>query len=125
MPMNDRRRPSVLKVDNRGVAMAGKGNNEFDVRVIVEGVRASSVGEGGNTNNVCEGFADSGTRGCDFFIEGRREPRKDVGGSSSLRPSVRVRVQTGGIFTGVTGEDGTGGRRPTSGGGRLLVLCFI
>jgi len=53
--MKDRRRPSVLKVETRGVAKDGKGKDTFDVSVIVDGVRVVKVGDGGNTKRVCEG----------------------------------------------------------------------
>lgn len=60
-PMKDLRRPSVLKVATRGVTVVGKGNDAFDMSVIVEGVREETVGEGGKTNSVCEGVAEVGT----------------------------------------------------------------
>ena len=37
-PMNDRRRPSTLNVETRGVVVAGKGSAALDVTVIVDGV---------------------------------------------------------------------------------------
>ena len=48
--------PLDLKVDTRGVDRLGNGTTP-GVNVIVEGVRvcAEKVGEGGKTNNVCEG----------------------------------------------------------------------
>ena len=52
--MKDRLLPVCdLNVDTRGVD-DGKGRDEFDVRVIVDGVRSvvAFVGEGGNTNKV-------------------------------------------------------------------------
>ncbi len=52
-PMNDLRRPSLLKVETRGVAVVGNGSDEPDIIVIVDGVReAASVGDGGNTKSV-------------------------------------------------------------------------
>lgn len=129
--MNDRRRPSVLKVETRGVDTDGNGKNDFEVTVIVEGVRVVSVGEGGNTNKVSVGvgrIVDMGLGlGCAFGGE-----RMYAGGISGLRDSRRLRggigwigdtATTGGSLTGVTGDGGTGGRRP-SGGGRRRVLAF-
>ena len=60
-PINDRRRPSVLKDATRGVGAGDLRNDELEVRVIVDGVRAERVGEGGKTNSVCAGVADEGT----------------------------------------------------------------
>lgn len=56
-PMNERVRPSARKLDIRGVLSDGNGTGPetLEVRVIVDGVRVVSVGEGGKTNNVCEG----------------------------------------------------------------------
>lgn len=52
-PMNDLRRPSLLKVETRGVAVVGNGRDEFDMIVMVDGVReAARVGDGGNTKSV-------------------------------------------------------------------------
>jgi len=47
----------VWKVDTRGVDNVGKGMGVLELvrRVMVEGVRAFSVGEGGKTKRVCEG----------------------------------------------------------------------
>jgi len=61
-PIKDRLLPCSLNVDTRGVDTDGNGKDELDVRVIVDGVRSviAFVGEGGNTNRVCEGVADSG-----------------------------------------------------------------
>jgi len=55
-PMKDLVLPLDLKVETRGVDRLGNGTAP-DVNVIVEGVRACvvKVGEGGKTNNVCEG----------------------------------------------------------------------
>lgn len=51
--MNDLRRPSLLKVETRGVAVVGNGRDEFDMMVMVDGVReAARVGDGGNTKSV-------------------------------------------------------------------------
>jgi len=64
-PMNDLVRPPWdLKVDTLGVDKLGKGTTpvKLDVSVIVDGVRVVNVGEGGNTNSVCEGV-DSGAEG--------------------------------------------------------------
>lgn len=56
--------PCILNVDTRGVDTEGKGKDELDVRVIVDGVRSAVtfafVGEGGKTKRVCEGAADNG-----------------------------------------------------------------
>jgi hypothetical protein len=54
--MKDLVLPLDLKVETRGVDRLGNGTAS-DVNVIVEGVRvrAVKVGEGGKTNNVCEG----------------------------------------------------------------------
>lgn len=56
-PINERVRPSARKLDIRGVVSDGNGTGPemLEVRVIVDGVRVVSVGEGGKTNNVCEG----------------------------------------------------------------------
>jgi len=55
-PMKDLVLPLDLKVETRGVDRVGNGTAS-DVNVIVEGVRVRvvKVGEGGKTNNVCEG----------------------------------------------------------------------
>jgi hypothetical protein len=53
-PMKDLVLPLDLKVETRGVDMLGNGTAP-EVNVIVEGVRVVKVGEGGKTNNVCEG----------------------------------------------------------------------
>ena len=41
-----------MKEATRGVGAGELRSDEFDMRVIVDGVRAESVGEGGKTNNV-------------------------------------------------------------------------
>ena len=50
-----------MKVATRGVGTGALRNDALDVRVIVDGVRAGSVGEGGKTKSVCAGVADVGT----------------------------------------------------------------
>ena len=52
--MNDLGFPRTLNVETRGVDTVGKGKDELEVKVIVEGVRIvdNDVGEGGKTNNV-------------------------------------------------------------------------
>jgi len=59
-PMKDRVLPLDWKVETRGVDRLGNGTapGKFDVNVIVEGVRVVKVGEGGKTNNVCEGVKE-------------------------------------------------------------------
>lgn len=52
--MKDLVLPLDLKVETRGVDRLGNGIAS-DVNVIVEGVHVVKVGEGGKTNNVCEG----------------------------------------------------------------------
>ena len=66
-PMNDLVRPFEELVATRGVACDGKGNAlvyTLDVTVMVAGVRiaVAIVGDGGKTNNVCEGVTDAGGR---------------------------------------------------------------
>jgi len=121
--MNERRRPSVLKDDTRGVAKEGNGYDESDVSVIVEGVRVIRVGDGGNTKSVCEGVEtiDKGLGLVNFspFCDVRRLP----GGTSGLRVSTRERGGAGDVFTGTIGEEGTGGSMPM-GGGRRRGLPF-
>jgi hypothetical protein len=58
-PMKDLVLPLDLKVETRGVDMLGNGTVP-EVNVIVEGVRVRvvRVGEGGKTNNVCEGVEE-------------------------------------------------------------------
>ena len=53
-PINDLGFPRTLNVETRGVDTVGKGKDELEVKVIVEGVRIvdNDVGEGGKTNNV-------------------------------------------------------------------------
>ena len=67
IPMNDLVRPFEELVATRGVACDGNGNalvGTLDVTVIVAGVRiaVANVGDGGKTNNVCEGVADTEDR---------------------------------------------------------------
>jgi hypothetical protein len=52
--MNDFVLPWERKVDTRGVDEVGNGIGpfKFDVRVMVDGVRALGVESGGKTNNV-------------------------------------------------------------------------
>ena len=66
--MNDLVRPFEELVATWGVACDGNGNAlvcTLDVTVIVDGVRiaVAIVGDGGKTNNVCEGAADTEDRG--------------------------------------------------------------
>jgi hypothetical protein len=58
--MKERRRPSDLNEETRGVGAGELRSDELDMRVIVDGVRADSVGEGGKTKSVCAGVADGG-----------------------------------------------------------------
>lgn len=55
--MNDRVRPLDLNVETRGVDKLGNGTGPIalDIRVMVDGVRAFIVGEGGKTKRVCDG----------------------------------------------------------------------
>lgn len=65
--MNERRRPSVWKVDTRGVETLGKGKDDLEaVIVIVEGVRVVNVGEGGNTSRVSLGLGRIDDKGLGF-----------------------------------------------------------
>lgn len=52
--MKDRVRPCERKVETRGVVRLGNGTGvlTLEVRVMVEGVRVVSVGEGGKTKRV-------------------------------------------------------------------------
>lgn len=87
--MKERRRPSALNVETRGVASDGKGTEALDVRVIVDGGRAVSVGEGGNTKSVCDGVETMETGlvlGCDLL-----GVRRLAEGGSGFRAAVRGR----------------------------------
>ena len=147
--MNDLVRPpcAVLNVLTRGVGdiALGNGNDEFDVSVIVDGVRgtfavdAAEVGEGGKTKRVCEGVAERGGAYTDEEVdeEAREETdfvevwegfRRNAGGVEGFRLSVRGLA--GGTWTwfavlGVTGEEGTGGSVPNSGAGRLRPFGLL
>lgn len=135
-PMKERVRPCERKVDTRGVDSEGKGTGtvRFDMRVMVDGVRVVSVGEGGKTKSVwdCEGVAATArTAECVClwpFGGGWRVLRRWSGGGAGFRDSVRRRGGSAGAgATGATatatGEEGTGGRIP-SGGGRRFPLTF-
>jgi len=90
-PINDLVRPCERKVDTRGVEMLGNGTEPFvlEVRVMVEGVRVVSVGEGGNTKSVCEGVAKpEGVLGIFGFNKGFLRCK---GGGMGLLDSVRGR----------------------------------
>jgi len=52
--MKERRRPSDLNVETRGVGVPcmGVGTERLEVMVTVSGVCAFSVGDGGKTNKV-------------------------------------------------------------------------
>lgn len=56
-PMKERRRPSFLKEDTRGVGAPANGIGLFrlDVTVTICGACDLRVGDGGKTNKVCEG----------------------------------------------------------------------
>ena len=59
--MKDRRLPSDLKLATRGVGTGDLRSDELGTSIIVDGVWADWLGEGGNTNSVCAGVADVGT----------------------------------------------------------------
>lgn len=60
-PINDLVLPWDRKVDIRGVDAVGNGTALviFEVRVMVDGVRAVSTESGGNTKNVWEGVSEA------------------------------------------------------------------
>jgi len=141
-PMNERVRPCNRKVDTLGVAAAKKGIGEHILdNVMVDGVLVVVVGEGGNTNKVCEGveMAGGGTAGCwcvgfTFFSK----LLKLSGGGGSFRGAARARGVaelavnficvpdfdgTRGVSSKIsaTGDDGTG-ERTLMGGGRRLIF---
>lgn len=66
-PMKDLVLPLDWKVETRGVDRLGNGTapGKSDVNVIVEGVRVVKDGEGGKTNNVCEGVEVDSTTAID------------------------------------------------------------
>lgn len=140
-PMKDRVRPWERKVETRGVERLGKGTKPCmpEVKVIVDGVRVVSVGEGGKTNNVCEGVDATD---CDDVLDLLRALfRRCRGGGAGFRDSVRGRRTGNGraclrdkggwleessdSTTMAAGEEGTGGRMPIGGGRRLAfgVAC--
>ena len=125
-PMKDRRRPSALD-ETRGVAKGGKGNDALEVSVMVEGVRAA-VGEGGNTKSVWEGVDTAEVSfGLGVFCT---LIRRFAGGRVSLRASARGRRTLagggdGGELTGMTGDDGTGGRMAKFGGLRARTFSGL
>ena len=129
--MNDLfRPPCVRKVEILGVLKLGNGRVEFDVSVMVDGVCiVARVGEGGKTNNVCEGVADIGWLSEELEDDRELAPlRKAGGGSSSFLVDTRERgpgIAVAGSLIGVMGDEGTGGRTPTSGGGRRLVFGLV
>lgn len=122
-PRKDLGRPFDLIFDARGVVADGGTASEFEVRVSsVQGVVHESVGDGGKTNRVCAGVADGGGICWCAFFEGCLLEEKEGIRSSSLWVSERDREIWRISDTGVTGEGGTGGRRPNRGGGRLFGL---
>lgn len=121
--------PCVLNVDTRGVLSVESGNDEFEVSVMVDGVyNVARVGEGGNTKRVCEGVADMGWLSEELEDDRELVPlRKAGGGSSSFLVDTRERgpgMAVAGSLIGVIGDEGTGGRTPTSGGGRRLAFIL-
>lgn len=50
-----------MKEATRGVGAGEAKNDALEVRVIVDGVCAEKVGDGGKTNSVCACVADEGT----------------------------------------------------------------
>lgn len=124
-PIKDRRRPSALNDETRGVAEGGKGNEAFDVSVMVEGVRVERVGEGGKTKSVWDGVD---TAEVSFGLDGFCTLiRRSAGGSVGLRASARRRRAfagggDGGELTAMMGDDGTGGRMASVGGLRARTL---
>jgi hypothetical protein len=128
-PMNDLVLPCDRKVDIRGVDAVGNGTALviFEVRVMVDGVRAVGAESGGNTKNVWEGVSKAGgiflvmVVGREFFWDLRRWR----GGDDGLRDSVRGRGGISCAEAGATadmGDDGTGGRSPSGGGRRLTFV---
>jgi len=71
--MNDLVLPWERKVDIRGVDAVGNGTAlvTFEVRVMVDGVRAVGAKSGGNTNKVWEGVDEAGC--CCFVIVAGKE----------------------------------------------------
>ena len=124
-PIKDRRRPSALNDETRGVAKGGKGSEAFDVSVMVEGVRVERVGEGGKTKSVWDGVD---TAEVSFGLDGFCTLiRRSAGGSAGLRASARRRrgfagVGDGGELTAMMGDDGTGGRMDRLCGLRVRTL---
>jgi hypothetical protein len=143
-PMNERVRPCNRKVDTLGVAAVKKGIREFILdNVMVDGVLVVVVGEGGNTNNVCEGveMAGGGTAGCwdVVFTFFSKLLRKVSGGGASFRGAARARGVTElainfvcvSDFDGArgassrisaTGDEGTGERTLMGGGRRFFFV---
>jgi len=144
--MNERVRPCNRKVDTLGVAAVKKGIGDFILdNVMVDGVLVVVVGEGGNTNNVCEGveMAGGGTAGCccvrfTFFS---KLLRKVSGGGASFRGAARARgvaelavnfafvpdfdgTRGASSEISVTGDDGTGERTLMGGGRRFIFVTF-
>lgn len=66
---------------------------KLEVRVMVDGVRVVSVGEGGNTNSVWEGVetVDCEKGGCAVLAFFNRLPRRWRGGGAGFRDSARRR----------------------------------
>jgi len=95
-PMNERVRPCSRKLETLGVLAPKNGIGELILdNVMVDGVLVVVVGDGGNTNNVCEGveMAGGGTVECwcagfTFFSKLLREVS---GGGGSFRGAARAR----------------------------------
>lgn len=145
-PIKDRVRPWERNVETLGVERLGKGMRPpiLDVRVMVDGVRVVSVGDGGKTNSVWDGVeTDDRESGMAFGLF-KRLLRKWSGGGMSFLDSVRVRtggresvgvrigrelvglVRTASLLLGgvesttmAIGEEGTGGRMPIGAGRRF------
>lgn len=93
--MNDRVRPFEWNVDTRGVDRLGNGTGPAwcDISVIADGVRVVRVGDGGNTNSVCDGV-DTAAAMSDELVDTLRSTllRRCRGGGTSRRDSARRRT---------------------------------
>jgi len=91
-PMNERVRPCDRNVDTRGVDELGNGTAAFrlEVKVMADGVRVVSVGDGGNTKSVWDGVAKPEGGICGVFVFNRLLRRCNAGGGG-FRDSVRTR----------------------------------
>ena len=125
-PMKDLVLPLDLKVETRGVDRLGKGTAS-DVNVIVEGVRVRvvKVGEGGKTNNVCEGVETAGIDSTMPTDALRKTLLRRWSGGTGQRNPARWRadgVVPCEVGRAVTSSSATGGFREEGTGGRILRL---